>query len=102
MIKIEQIFVNNTEVLGTAVEIIVFLDTASPSTITISIEDSVNVDKVVDSSMSLVASKIYKYIYQSSITDNSGLYTAVIKVGNGTNTTYDTVNFNLFDNPLED
>jgi len=83
-------------VLGTAVKINVVIDDASPTAVTITIEDPNDTAKVLDAAMTKETDKVYYYIWQSKDddTDEAGTYEAIIKVTKGT---YTSVAYQTFD-----
>lgn len=68
-----------TFLLGTAVKIYTVLDTANPATITITIDDPSETEKVSNASMTKESDKIYSYIFQTSTSYDEGDWVITIK-----------------------
>jgi uncharacterized GH25 family protein len=83
--------------LGTAVEILVFLNTDKPTSVTIKIEDPGGSIKISSANMTRVNSKIYNYIYQSTSSDLDGTYTVTVSVSNGGYTAVKQDNFDMLE-----
>ena len=88
-------------VLGSAVEIIVFLTQDKPNSIKITIHDPIRQVIINAITMTRINSRIYRYIYQSSSTGTQGLYIVTIEVSDGTNTSIKQIDFAL-DKQLQD
>ena len=82
-------------VLGSAVEIVVFLTQDKPFSIKITIYNPTRSVIVSAITMSRVNSKVYNYIYQSSSSELEGLYIVSVEVSDGTNTSVKQIEFEL-------
>lgn len=82
--------------LGTAIKIQTILDQNTPDSVKITIEDSSNNLKVNQANMTSVATNIYQYIWQSSLsTDQEGDYYVTIKATYGSYTSAEESVFTL-------
>lgn len=79
------------------IETVLEEDLSSTDTITIEIRDPSNTVVISDTEMTQVTGRIYRYIYATSTTGTSGVYTATIKVNNGDGDDYDRICFEMLD-----
>ena len=82
-------------VLGSAIEIIVFLTQDKPYSIKITIHDPIRQVIINAVTMTRINTKIYRYVYQSSSSGTLGLYIVTIEVSDGTNTSVKQIEFIL-------
>jgi len=81
--------------VGSAIQIDAILSINTAQSCTCSIKDEGSTAKVTDASMTKIADRVYQYIYQSSINDLDGDYTAIVKIVSTLGTSYEKINFTL-------
>ena len=81
--------------LGTALKISVVTSISSPDSVTVAIKDIAGTLIQNYTPATLVAPKVYEYIYQSLETQSEGQYFAFIKVTYGAYASIEKVRFNL-------
>lgn len=94
-VKIKNLYVINSEILGSAVKFIAIIDEeVSGSTVKIRIEDSGDAIKVEDLEMTKEADRVYSYVWQSNEeNDLDGEYEVFVFVENGDYKVYSTSKF---------
>ena len=83
--------------LGTAVEITTILSRNNPTSVTITIKDPYEVEKITDVTMTAGGVNIYTYVWQSATTDGEGGYEVTIKATYGAYTALSKANFELIE-----
>lgn len=87
MIKITSLKISKdiNMVLGTSIEIIVFINQDKPYSIKITVKSPTETVVVDNANMNRLNTKVYNYIYQSSSTGQDGDYEVIVTVNDGTN-----------------
>jgi hypothetical protein len=81
--------------LGTAVKITSIINVNTVTTVTITIEDPSNSEKVSGATMTNDANQVYTYIWQSAVTDEAGTYVARITLTEAGYTSVKEYNFEM-------
>jgi hypothetical protein len=87
--------VNINMVLGTSVEVMIFVNKDKPNSIKITIKDPYDTVVVNNVDMIRLNTKVYNYIYQSLSTGQDGDYEVIVTVSDGTNSSVAQDTFTL-------
>lgn len=98
LIKLINYKIEGNTWLGGNIKITAIFNTA-PTSVTITIEDPTGTDVVNDVNMTQEsgANRVWTYTYQSAQADQEGDYEVYIKAVLGSNTSFETLKFNLDD-----
>jgi len=96
-INIYSYLIEGSNILGTTMRVTIVVSVDTLTTATITIEDSSNIEKVTNATMTRETTGIYTYSYSSDIDDLDGTYIARVTLVSGTDTTIEELAFNMVD-----
>lgn len=97
IVRINNLIIEGTEVLGTTKKFIIIVNTNTLSNATITIEDPNGAEKISDAGMSQEALGVYTYEYQTAYGDQDGTWLVTIEATDGTHTTVIEKYFEMVD-----